>query len=605
LLNIFLEGNPPPVQAIIDSLEAEIYVNLAALAIVIGAVVMAYRAIIKGFGLADFLSRFVAMVVVSGLAVVFFNNVIPWIKWGNERVNEVTCTTVTALRNDPAGGNCDPNQGSTIVDDTAESIYNVLVFTPWANGMVGSLSSTNGEGDTAEQKKALALQMLDQQAFTWSQVKGADEDLIGRDVDTGGIGLNPFNGVNEALLAKAKEKVADRDKMVKEDWGAKLQPEVEDDGDPNTPLPEPGPLEEFNPDGAEEYSRVVMTNKGQTVWEMWSGGKAGERFAIAVMAVIAAFSFGGMLISITMAYLVLQIATVMFALVAPLAFLVALVPVYGMKVFLQWGELFLSTFIKRVAMAIFVALVLVLYELILDTDGVPWLLQMVLILAIASGAASYRKKLTSLSTLGFTGRAGGGSGLGSTTAKVSAVRNTWSERRDLGLLSRAIAAGRAGAHAGGSGVGGGTISHRGADQHAALRSSGRSGAPHGYAPHQTSGSSRGSYPVSGRDGRAGQDGLAGAPGRAAIGRGDNNGDSRRLAELEGRLDQLEGDVQYAGVGSGSRGGPGAGRGGSGRGGSGRGGGGGVYNPNNVVRGAATVSRSRQPRSGETGMGDGR
>ncbi|MGH3430199.1 MAG: hypothetical protein ACRD3Q_00285, partial [Terriglobales bacterium] len=165
LLNIFLGGNPPPVATIIERLHVKVYEELAALAIVIGALVLAYRAILKGFGLADFLSKFVMMVAVSGLATVFFNNAVPLIKWGNEQTNLITNTVMTALR----GNECRNSEGKQIelnqVDCTAESIYNTLVYVPWANGEVGSLSVSNNNG-TAENKQALAARILDQQAFT-------------------------------------------------------------------------------------------------------------------------------------------------------------------------------------------------------------------------------------------------------------------------------------------------------------------------------------------------------------------------------------------------------------------------------------------------------
>jgi len=233
---------------------------------------------------------------------------------------------------------------------------------------------------------------------------------------------------------------------------------------------------------------------------------------------------------------------------------------------------------------------------------VPWWLQMVLILAIAIGGASYRKKLTSLSTLGFGGAAG--AGLGSSAAKAAAVRNTWRNGRDLPLTSRMINAGRAGAHADGSGSNGvrsnGVINQRshpvdGRRAHSDLRRSGRGSAPAGYSRHTEAGPSRGSYPV---PGQAGQDGRAGRDGRP--GRGASNGNR----ELQQRVDQLEAEMQYAGVGRyGNSAGSASGRAAfpaSARGASA------VYDPNRSVRGSAAPvppPPGRQPRTaGDQGMG---
>jgi len=495
LLNIFLGGDPPPVQQIIDSLNLQIYANLAALAIVIGALILAYRAILRGFGMADFLSKFLVMVAVSAFAVLFFHNAIPWIRWGNQQVNDITNSVMTALR----GSECTNAEGKPIqlkpVDCTAESVYNTLVYTPWANGEVGSLSSTNGQGNTADDKRKLAARILDQQAFTWADVKGVDTEIIGQRVKST---EGPITGarVDSGLIDKAKAKVADRDKMVKDDWGLVIR----DDKGKETP---------FNPEGIEGYSQAHPTKQSETVWSMWSGGKGGERFGIAVLAVVGAWAFGGMLIAIAFTYLVLQIATVLYALVSPLAFLAGLVPVYGTRVFLAVAEGFLGTFIKRVAMAVFVALLLTLYQVILGAEGVPWWLQMVLILAIAGGGASYRKKLTSLSTLGFGGGGGGGGGggLGSSAARASAMRSTWQTARDLAIIDRVAAATRAGANpgSGGSGVrSGGLVNHGSSerilprDQQAAARNAARSGRQRNYTPgSRPDGRTSGRYPVNG------------------------------------------------------------------------------------------------------------
>lgn len=539
LLNIFLGGDPPPVQQIIDSLNLQIYANLAALAIVIGALILAYRAILRGFGMADFLSKFLVMVAVSAFAVLFFQNAIPWIRWGNQQVNDITNSVMTALR----GSECTNAEGKPIqlkpVDCTAESVYNTLVYTPWANGEVGSLSSTNGQGNTAGDKRKLAARILDQQAFTWADVKGVDTEIIGQRVKST---EGPITGarVDSGLIDKAKAKVADRDKMVKDDWGLVIR----DDKDPNKVTP-------FNPEGTEGYSQAHPTKQSETVWSMWSGGKGGERFGIAVLAVVGAWAFGGMLIAIAFTYLVLQIATVLYALISPLAFLAGLVPVYGMRVFLAVAEGFIGSFVKRVAMAVFVALLLTLYQVILSAEGVPWWLQMVLILAIAGGGASYRKKLTSLSTLGFGGGGGGGGGLGSSAARASAMRNTWQGARDLAIIDRVAAATRAAVNpgSGGSGVRPGSAVNYGSRERilqrdqAAARNAIRHGRDPNYLPRAGSGPggrTTGRYPVN-SSGPGGPRALNAGP--AGSNRGTISPYDARDADRAGR--RLQGDVRDA------------------------------------------------------------
>ncbi len=77
---------------------------------------------------------------------------------------------------------------------------------------------------------------------------------------------------------------------------------------------------------------------------MWSGGQANERIKLGLIALIASLSFGVLLIIIAITYLVLELATVVFALAAPIFFLIGLVPVYGFKIFLRWVEAFLGAF---------------------------------------------------------------------------------------------------------------------------------------------------------------------------------------------------------------------------------------------------------------------
>ena len=99
-------------------------------------------------------------------------------RWGNQQVNDITKSVRTALR----GSECTNAEGKPIqlkpVDCTAESVYNTLVYKPWANGEVGSLSSTNDQCNTPDDKRKLAARILAHQAPHWDAVKRVESEIV-------------------------------------------------------------------------------------------------------------------------------------------------------------------------------------------------------------------------------------------------------------------------------------------------------------------------------------------------------------------------------------------------------------------------------------------
>jgi hypothetical protein len=83
----------------------------------------------------------------------------------------------------------------------------------------------------------------------------------------------------------------------------------------------------------------------------------------------------------------------MFAMMAPVAFLLGLIPGFGMRILLRWGELILGSFVRRIVLGLFIGLVMALYAAIMKMD-MPWMMQLIMVVVIAFFGFSYRRKFT-------------------------------------------------------------------------------------------------------------------------------------------------------------------------------------------------------------------
>jgi hypothetical protein len=431
LLNIFLDkdqnlgGTGATLDDMIARIHADVYLQLFSVAVLIAAVVLLFRFLFQRSGGADVLGKFALMVGVAGVAL-FYGGVpggggphaAGLLKGFNDWTNEVTSVVLSAfagtdcetpsLRGSDAGTEAAQSQRRDIaLQCAAEALYEVTIYTPWAVGELGTYQRSprpaGGGARPQSETEVLAARIINQQAYSFGDIQknGADQAHYrdGRATQDSDICRN--GGADATNLSTYTGKLCDRAKMRQDVFG------VSDDQ-----LKQ----EEWS------WSRVKPTGNA-TYWENWSGGQANNRFQIALLSLIGSCSIALIIIIVSLTYLMLELATIMFALMAPVAFLLGLVPGVGMKVLLRWVELILGTFVKRIVLGLFVGLLMALYSVVL-TLSMAWLMKLLLVCMIAAIGLTYRKKFSEAFSFNFSGSKAfhqDGQMTGKATAAVGAV----------------------------------------------------------------------------------------------------------------------------------------------------------------------------------------
>ncbi len=457
------QGDPPAPESAIDSimknLNAEIYVEFFAVAVVIGASVLLYNNVLRGVGsttakrihkpdapgadaqgfidipgpyvrgsgLSDAVSKIVIMAAVAAFAVLFVNYGSGFVRDANAYTNEIGAGVLSAL----AGTDCKDSSGAAVAttpyDCAAQTMYDALIFRTWASGYIGELEVLNNEAET-KSRRELAMRMLRQNAY--SMAESAEI-------------ANPATSAQrrqELIDAKQNDRLA----MVK-GWGVKF---IAKDGEDATRTVNGELVDEFAPDSWRPHNHVQAVQ--ETYWQQWSGGEAGQRIFVAGLALLASFTLGLVIIAIAVAYLVLELMTVVLAMVAPMVFLIGLIPGFGFRLLLRWAETFMQLFIKRIALVCFVGALLAMLHIIFAL-ALVWWMQVVLVIGVAMVGLSYRHQLTSWASAGMTGvgsaagiATGGVAGLMQARRSIKQAREGWRSSRDLALSERFGVAGRSG-----------------------------------------------------------------------------------------------------------------------------------------------------------------
>ncbi|GIJ51904.1 hypothetical protein Val02_87900 [Virgisporangium aliadipatigenens] len=433
LLDVFLSpngevgGTKATLDMMIQQIHIDVFLQLFAVGVLIGAIVLAWKWLFSREGASNILGKFMAMVLVAGFA--FFYGGAPggggphassMLKTVNDWTNDITSVVLSAF----TGTNCsEPDfsgTGSDFTEDqkalrkrrsialdcAAESLYEVTIFTPYVVGMLGSYNRANrqenGQPGTPTNDDQMALRMLKHNAYSFRDVQDNGGNIadyrdqrrnndgtmkggkpqICEDTEQGRWWTEHRNdaGVTPRTFTM---KACDRSLMRENELGV--------------------PDEQFD-EATWVYSRVQVSEnaKDTKYWKNWSGGASDNRFGIAVLALVGSTSIAIIIIVVSLAYLMLQIATIMLALMAPAAFLIGLIPGFGTQILLRWLELLLGTFVKRIVLGLFVGLLMALYSVVL-TINMPWIMKLVLVCMIAAIGFTYRKRFTEAFALKFSG----------------------------------------------------------------------------------------------------------------------------------------------------------------------------------------------------------
>ncbi|PZS09007.1 MAG: hypothetical protein DLM55_07430 [Acidimicrobiales bacterium] len=411
-----------PIDTILQQLNVGIYVNFFAVAVVLGALILLYNNVLRGNGLSDALGKIGIMVAVAAFAAVFVSQGSSYVQKANAYTNEVGASVLSAL----TGTSCTDSAGKAITttpyDCAAQTMYDALVFRPWASGYIGELEVLNNPRET-QARRALAMKMLQQNAY--SSEESAE---IAR------------TGTSAQRFIDAKQQ--NRKDMVL-GWGARF---IAKDGQPATTASDPN--SKFDPNSWRPYSHVE-TDRPE-YWNLWSGGAANQQMVVATLALIASFAMGTVLITLTAAYLVLQLLTVLLAIVAPIIFLIGLVPKFGLPVVLHWGETFMQLFLKRIALVVFVGVLLAMLHIVFAL-ALPWWMQLILVLGVAIAGRGHRRQFTNWASSGMRGMGnvaeigtGGVRGIMHTRRSLKQARQGWRSSDGLALNERVGVAGRSG-----------------------------------------------------------------------------------------------------------------------------------------------------------------
>ncbi|KNX36074.1 type IV secretion system protein [Luteipulveratus halotolerans] len=377
-----------PLTEIVNRLHLRLFLEFITAAVMIGGLVLGWRVVTKRSS-SELMQKAVWMVVVAGLAYVFASNAGSYVAKMNSGANEVTQTVISSL----TGTDC-KNVGEP-TDCIANSLYNVLVFDPWATGLTGSTPqehpvAANGPA-TGDTTYDFSRRVLTQQAFSATdQVtiskQGKPESFYSCAVKDDDEHFAPAVRDKEATWS-ACGKWQDRNEMVNE--------MVEDSADGQNKAG-------WNGNTAAADGKYACV-KDCTTWDNYRGAQSGNRILIAMIALIAALGVGVVLLFICMSYLMLEIGTIMFAILAPIFFLLGLIPDWGQRIFLRWLDLFIGTFVKRIALGAFLGVMLALYSTLFTITEIPWFMRLIFAILIALFGVVYRKKFLELFEFNVSG----------------------------------------------------------------------------------------------------------------------------------------------------------------------------------------------------------
>jgi hypothetical protein len=240
----------------------------------------------------------------------------------------------------------------------SDSLYRATVFSPWVIGEIGVYDESLGQ------------RILHQQAYSFKDI--ANNKNNGN--------LYTKGGGSGTALSSFQDKYNDRDAMVTDVFG----------------------VDQSQRNGTVSYANIKPT-KQAGYWQYYSGGSPGGRFLIALFALFASAMVSIIILAISISYLLLEISSIMFAMLALPAALFGLIPGFGMRVFLRWVELLLGSFAKRIVLGLFAGLVIGLYQALLNVNGVPWSVKIIFITLIAGFGLLYRKRFAEAFTFNFSG----------------------------------------------------------------------------------------------------------------------------------------------------------------------------------------------------------
>lgn len=129
----------------------------------------------------------------------------------------------------------------------------------------------------------------------------------------------------------------------------------------------------------------------------WTGSTSLNRVVLALISLVGVLSMGLMVIIISLEMIVLEIGLVILIMLAPLFALIGVHPGMGRKVALRWVNTLLELALRRIVLALLLAVMMLVYGgIVAATATTFWVISVILTAAVGIAGIHYKGKLTQM-----------------------------------------------------------------------------------------------------------------------------------------------------------------------------------------------------------------
>lgn len=298
-----------------------------------------------------------------------------------------------------------PNTVNNVVGSVTQGVVSTIASPTTVGGgtedglcTVDAATSTSPDkGETETNNTAMRSNVRAVQCSLWSTfqfntwVQGQFGHAIG---DTTGTGADYITGEYGVLApetpvledAEIPEKISFGDREVESNWALlQLDSKVRTDSSDET----------F------QGRQMLHVASAQTFRDdpnrAWAGSTSINRVMLAIISLIGALGISVMIIIITLEMVVLEIGLVILVLLAPLFALAGVHPGMGRRIALMWVNTIVELALRRIVLSLLLSVMILLYGAVVIASAVtPWIITIVLVVAVAIAGITYKNKLTSM-----------------------------------------------------------------------------------------------------------------------------------------------------------------------------------------------------------------
>lgn len=346
---------------LVTSLKDTFYLPYVTPVVLLGVLWLAWHGLVRRRATTS-VEGVVWMIIAVTAALWFLNRPHDILQAGNGVVTGANCAITKGVAQvDPnTSGQCSAQRDGApaAVDQTADSLWTVLVYRPWLAGEFGT-----GRSNPPESAQGVSATLAREYGGTGEHGLLWTQAMTQRD-----LAQARSNGQydSEAASTVINEKHT-RWEGIKED----------------------------------------IKNNYPSAYPLFQGRQWGARLGIAFAAFIASIFAGGLVLLVSVALIVLKLGFLLLLMTGPFFLLAGIHPGVGRVIALRWAELLVSTLLKQVVVALALAVLLFGYSVITTGSSLSWGLQVLLLSLLGIAAFIYRKPFQHLFASvggGFGGR---------------------------------------------------------------------------------------------------------------------------------------------------------------------------------------------------------